>query len=139
MNGSFSKVLVAIGSLASIGFGVWHFSVPRTWQWYSHMDPGAPELAIAVRAINFFFSLSLVLFGLLTGLLALGKRSNDYSIAVALGATSILWLSRVVLQLLWPQGSARPALQYSMLAIFILVFLCQALPLAIALGKVTRR
>ena len=31
------KIFVMIGSGASIGFGVWHFFVPRLWNWrHSH-------------------------------------------------------------------------------------------------------
>ena len=46
-----------------IGFGIWHFFVPRIWNWYSYIKPEATELFAAVRAVNFFFSLSLVLIG----------------------------------------------------------------------------
>jgi hypothetical protein len=60
-----AKILVTIGSTASIGFGIWHFSVPKVWKWYSYIDPTATELIVAVRAINVFFSLSLVLFGIM--------------------------------------------------------------------------
>ena len=52
------KILVMIGSTASIGFGVWHFSVPQAWNWYAYMDSSATELVAAERAINAFFSLS---------------------------------------------------------------------------------
>ena len=55
-----AKILVTFGSSASIAFGVWHFFVPRAWKWYSYIDPNATELIAAIRAINMFFSLSLV-------------------------------------------------------------------------------
>jgi len=70
------KIFVMIGSSASIGFGIWHFFVPRAWKWYSYIDPNATELILAVRAINVFFSLSLVLFGLLNLLFIIGGNSN---------------------------------------------------------------
>lgn len=56
-----AKILVLISSVASIGFGIWHFFVPTIWKWYSYIDINATELVAAVRAINVFFSLSLVL------------------------------------------------------------------------------
>ena len=49
------KILVTFGSLASIGFGIWHFFVPRAWKWYSYINTNATELVAAVRAINVFF------------------------------------------------------------------------------------
>ena len=75
------KILVMIGSSASIGFGIWHFFVPKAWKWYSYIESNATELVAAVRAINVFFSLSLVLFGLINILLVYGDRSNKFSIS----------------------------------------------------------
>jgi len=47
-----------------------------------------------------------------------------------------LWLTRVVFQLVYPQGSANPVLQYGMLATFTVVFLCYAISLFfVASGK----
>jgi hypothetical protein len=91
-----TRILVILGSSASIGFGIWHFFVPKAWDWYSYMDIKATELVIAVRAINVFFSLSLVLFGMVNILLICGNRSNRYSILVMLAATCLLWLTRVL-------------------------------------------
>jgi hypothetical protein len=126
--------LVAIGSIASMAFGLWHFTVPRTWNWYSYMDARATELVLAVRAVNAFFSLSLVLFGLVNLLLAFGGRSNRYSLIVVLAATTLLWFVRVGFQLVYPQGTMNPLLQLSMLLAFIVVFLCHAAALVALLA-----
>ena len=127
------KILVSIGSAASIGFGVWHFFVPKAWNWYSYIDSRATELIAAVRAINVFFSLSLVLFGIVNILLVYGDRSNRYSIIVMLTATCILWLTRVIFQVVYPQGSLYPHLQYGMLSAFVIVTLCYLISLLIVL------
>ena len=118
------KIFVMIGSSASIGFGIWHFFVPKAWNWYSYIDSNATELVAAVRAINAFFSLSLVLFGIVNILLIYGDNSNRYSIIVVLAATSLLWLTRVAFQVIYPQGSLFPGLQYGMLAAFLIVSVC---------------
>jgi len=123
------KILVMIGSSASIGFGIWHFFVPKTWKWYSYFDVNATELVLAVRAINVFFSLSLVLFGIVNILLIYGDKSNRYSIIVMLAATCILWITRLAFQLIYPQGSMNPVLQYGMLSAFIIVSLCYIISL----------
>lgn len=127
----FAKILVTFGSTLSIGFGVWHFFVPKTWKWYSYMDPAATELVVAVRAINVFFSLSLVLFGLINILFVFGGKANRYAVIVLLAATCILWLTRVIFQIIYPQGSINPALQYGMLAAFAVVTLCYLLALGL--------
>lgn len=132
------KLLVTFGSSVSFGFGIWHFFVPRAWKWYSYMDPAATELVVAVRAINVFFSLSLVLFGLMNLLFIFGGRANRYAVIVLLAATCVLWLTRLVFQIIYPQGSMNPALQYGMLAAFAVVTLCYLVSLGLVLfQKVT--
>jgi len=125
------KILVIIGSSASIGFGIWHFFVPKAWNWYSYIDLNATELVAAVRAINVFFSLSLILFGIVNILLIYGDKSNRYSIIVMLAATSFLWLTRVFFQAVYPQGSLVPGLQFGMLSAFMMVSLCYVFSLMI--------
>jgi hypothetical protein len=125
------KILVTFGSSASIGFGIWHFFVPKAWKWYSYIDANATELVVAVRAINVFFSLSLVLFGIVNMLLVYGDKSNRYSIIVVLAATCILWLTRLSFQIIYPQGSLYPGLQYGMLSAFIIINLCYMISLFI--------
>lgn len=131
------RILVMIGSSASIGFGIWHFFVPAAWKWYSYIDVNATELVAAVRAINVFFSLSLVLFGIVNMLFVYGDRANRYSIIVMLAATCILWLTRVAFQLIYPQGSINPFLQYGMLSAFIAVSLCYMISLYLIVSQKT--
>jgi hypothetical protein len=131
----FVKIFVLVGSSASIGFGIWHFFVPKAWNWYSYIDIDATELVAAIRAINGFFSLSLVLFGIVNILLIVGDKSNRYSIIVMLAATSILWLTRVAFQVIYPQGSQYPGLQYGMLSAFLMVSLCYITSLLMMLFK----
>jgi hypothetical protein len=70
-------MLVILGSAISIGFGIWHFYFPTIWRWYSFIDEQATELVTAIRAMNAFFSMSLVLFGLVNILLLYGKSRTD--------------------------------------------------------------
>ena len=120
--GKASKILTVISSCVSVGFGVWHFFVPAIWNWYSYIDVEATELVIAVRAINVFFSVSLVLFGLMNILLIFDEKGSKYSLIVVLGSTCTLWAVRVIMQLIFPQGSAVMALQLGMLITFVAVF-----------------
>jgi hypothetical protein len=134
-----TKILVMIGSCISIGFGVWHFFVPEMWNWYSFIDVNAMELVAAVRAINVFFSLALVLFGVVNILFIYKDKSNRYSIIVMLAATSILWITRVALQIVYPQGSINPILQYGMLSTFIIVSICYIIPLTIMMFRENKK
>ena len=127
-------VPTAIAGLATIGFGVWHLFVPKAWNWYAYIDPAATELVIAVRAINVFFSASLILFGLMSWAMVAGERSNRYSRCIVIGAATLLWLLRVAMQLAHPQGSMDARLQAGMLLAFIAIFLCYAIPLCLVLA-----
>lgn len=120
------RILVIFGSSVSIGFGIWHFFVPKAWKWYSYIDINATELVAAVRAINAFFSLSLVLFGIVNILLIYGDQSNRYSIIVILVATCVLWITRVAFQVLYPQGSLYPGLQLNRMSLNFGVFFARS-------------
>lgn len=123
MRSTRAPLLLTIGSVITIGFGVWHLFVPTIWDWYSYFPREAHELVVAVRAINVFFSVSLVLFGAVM-LVFVHRRPSVVFYTRAMAFTlALLWGLRVVLQLVWPQGSMSPALQYGMLGTFALVFL----------------
>lgn len=117
------RLLTLIGSVCTAGFGLWHFFVPKAWNWYSYIVPEATELVVAVRAINVFFSLSLVLFAVADLLIVFGAK-NRYASVVLLSVSAVLWAVRCAMQIFYPQGSINPALQYGMLAAFMLIFLC---------------
>jgi hypothetical protein len=111
------KILTTFASAVSIGFGIWHFFVPSIWNWYSYFDKFATELVIAVRAINIFFSLLLVLLGIANILFIFRKPQDKFSMIVILSISSILWTTRLILQIIYPQGSQNLVIQYSMLFI----------------------
>lgn len=121
---SLVKILVSCGSIISIVFGILHFFVPLIWNWYSYIDKTATELIIAVRAINIFFSLLLVLLGIANMLVVFRKQPDRFSTIVILSISVILWSARFILQIVFPQGSQNTIIQYSMLVVFILVWAC---------------
>ena len=124
-----AKVLSTIVGVVSVGFGIWHFTVPAVWRWYDYIHKDAPELVLAVRAINVFFSLSLVLFGVLSLIFTFSPKSSVFAFNVMMAICSILWLTRVVMQVIYPQGSVNLWLQYGMLAAFIITAVCCLLAL----------
>lgn len=115
-------VVLTIGSAITICFGAWHLFVPSIWNWYSYFPGEATELVVAVRAINVFFSTSLVAFGVVMLVFIHRKPMvTFYARSMSISLT-VLWGLRVALQLIWPQGSMVPALQYGMLGVFVMVF-----------------
>jgi len=127
------RILTTIASIITIGFGVWHFFVPKAWQWVTYIDSKATELILAVQAINIFFSLSLVVLGLANIVLLWSSKSNRFSILVILSVSVILWVTRSILQIAYPQGSINPILQYGMLSAFLVVTGCYILAFILTL------
>lgn len=115
------RILTTAGSVLTIGFGMWHFFVPKIWHWHTYIDSKATELMLAIKAINIFFSLSLVLIGLMDIIIIWSSKSNKFTILIVLSVSIILWVTRLILQIVYPQGSGNPFLQYSMLFAFIIV------------------
>lgn len=124
-------ILTTVGSAISIGFGIWHFSVPKAWNWYAYIDRNATELVTAVRALNVFFSLSLMLLGLVNLIFVYRIPRDRFSLAVMLSVSVVLWGTRLILQIIYPQGSQITGLQYGMLATFLFVLACFAVSLFI--------
>lgn len=115
------RVLTTVASLVTVGFGFWHFFIPKIWQWYSHIDARASELVLAVMMTNLFFSLSLVLMGLMNIVLVWSTETSDFTLLVVLTASALLWMTRVIVQISRPQGSFFPWMQYGMLGAFVVV------------------
>jgi hypothetical protein len=130
------KILATFGSMCTVGFGIWHFFVPTQWEWYSYISPQAPELVLAVRAINVFFSLCLVLIGI-ANMLFVYFAPTRFALIVMFAMSSLLWAVRCFFQIIYPQGSTNPVLQYGMLSAFILVFLCFLISLSLVVIKKT--
>jgi hypothetical protein len=117
------RILTTIASIVTIGFGIWHFFVPTIWHWHTYIDSKATELVRAIQAINIFFSLSLVLIGLMNILLIWSSESNRFSVLIVLSVSMVLWVTRSILQITHPQGSINPVLRYGMLFAFLFVAL----------------
>lgn len=135
MKNSLVRILVTIGSIISIGFGLWHFFVPNIWNWYSYIVPEATELVIAVRAINFLFSLLLILLGVANILCVIKLKKDKFQTITIISISMILWAARVILQIVYPQGSQNQIIQYSMLVIFSIVLACFAISLLLILTQ----
>jgi hypothetical protein len=117
---SLGDVCQIAGGAVALGFGIWHFAVPALYRWWSYV-PGAPEtLVAAVDATNFFFSFSLCLIGVTNIVMPLITDASQPVSKYWLWANVVLWTSRVVYQLVKPQGSHNPALQWGMTAAFML-------------------
>jgi len=123
------KILISIASTISIVFGVWHFFVPKIWNWYSYIDKTATELILAVRAINVFFSATLVLFGVMNILMVWLEHESKSALLIVIVSSLLLWLIRIIMQIMYPQGAMNPVIQFGMLFVFVLTFILYSIGL----------
>jgi hypothetical protein len=103
------KILTSFGSIMSIGFGIWHFFVPKIWNWYAYIDKTATELVLAVQAINIFFSLSLVLLRIANLLLVFKNPQERFSLILMLSVSTILWTNHLSARF----SQSSPSIQYA--------------------------
>jgi hypothetical protein len=72
------------------------------------------------------------LLGIANILFVFKKPQDRFSTIVILSISTILWTTRLILQIIYPQGSQNSVIQYSMLFVFILVFVCFLISLFLA-------
>jgi hypothetical protein len=116
---SLGDVCQVVGGAVTLGFGLWHFAVPSLYAWQSYVPDAPQNLVEAVAATNFFMSLSLSLVGassvVMPFLTDAAAPVNQYW----LWANVALWTTRAVYQLVKPQGTYSPALQWGMTGAFV--------------------
>ena len=118
--------------MITLGFGVWHYAVPAMYKWFSYMPSIPDELRNGITAANFFLSTTLTLLGAYTLVVVFTRSEN---IKVHLIVMSILWLSRVVYQIVKPQGTMIPGLPMILICVFSLTALCFIIPLIMVWEK----
>ena len=109
-----------VGGAVALGFGLWHFTVPGAYGWQSYVPEAPQTLVDAVAATNFFMSFSLSLIGASNIVMPLLAESATPVGRYWLWANVGLWTTRAAYQLVKPQGSHNPALQWGMTGAFIL-------------------
>jgi len=121
------KILYIIGLLLSACIGIWHFTVPYLYKWYSFI-PNAPiEIIRSIDWINYFFSLFLT--GLSVILLVYKNKifNKNKEILVFYGFLVFVWLNRIFITILLPMNYN--VMFFGQLIGFIIIFIIQLIPL----------
>ena len=97
-----SKILYYIGVTMSMMMGLWHFFVPRMFQWYAYIPSQYEVLSVSISWVNLCFSL--LLFGISLILLLWGKKIFDYNheAMTIYGFLVIVWIFRVMIAVFNP-------------------------------------
>ena len=127
----FLRLTAALGLAIHLGFGVWHFFMPRRCGWYDQLAGMPAELTNAVGAANFFLAVTMLLLGLGVLGVIIWSWGNTRGVTFALGGMALLWALRAGYQLLRPLGTAIPGLGVILLVVFCLTAACFAVPAAL--------
>lgn len=91
------RIIYYITVITSALVGIWHFFVPWMFQWYDYLPTQYENLIVGIDYTNFCFSL--LLFGLSSMLIVLGKRALELNKEVIYFYyfLTIVWLFRACL------------------------------------------
>lgn len=107
-----------------IGFG--HLFAPYVFAWFSYIPEAPIEIIQSINYVNFCFSF--LLFGISAFLLSIQKSlfKHNWELILFYGFFNFLWLSRIIIQLIWPWPSS---LQTWLLVGFTSEFILVLIPL----------
>ena len=127
-----SKIACIVGLIV----GMWHFFVPYSSEWFSYIPNAPVEIYQSINYVNFCFSFLLAGFSLL--LLVVQKRLFEglKELRIFYAFFNFLWLSRVIIQLVWPWPSG---LQLWLVVAFCIEFVLSLIPMAYLAGTAARQ
>jgi hypothetical protein len=123
------KILYALGLGLSALVGLWHFTVPYLFQWYSYIPARYKNLIVGIDWTNFFFSMLLAGYSIV--LISMIKKifAGNREVLVMYGFMVFVWFCRVLITFIepWPlEPIARAA--YGQQIAALVIFLLQAIP-----------
>jgi len=129
-------VLYIIGLSLSALVGLWHFSVPYLFQWYTYIPNEYKSLIVGIDWINFFFSLLLTGYSLLLIILRKKVFSKNKEIFIMYGFMVFVWFCRVIITFInpWPLEPVAWVAYGQQIAAFV-IFLLQLVPFVYLLRK----
>jgi magnesium-transporting ATPase (P-type) len=97
----FFNIACIIGILVGLG----HFIVPYAFSWYSYIPDAPKEIIQSINYVNFCFSFLLTGLSLLLILMQRRLFGDLRELKAFYVFFVLVWVSRVVIQLLWPWPS----------------------------------
>lgn len=121
-----SMIFFNIACIVSCMVGIWHFFVPYSFKWYSYI-PNAPiEIYQSINYVNFCFSFLLTGISLLLLIVQKKLFSNMKELKIFYMFFVLVWLSRVIIQIIWPWPSN---LQIGLVIGFSIEFIFTVIPM----------
>lgn len=132
----FAEVSFVIACIIGLLVGLLHFFAPYAFGWYSYIPDAPKEIIQSVNYVNFCFSFLLTGISLLMMLLRKHIFEGPAELKAFYYFFVMIWLSRIVIQVIWPWPSG---LQIWLVTAFTIQFLFTSAPMLCFLGKVQER
>lgn len=107
--------------------GIWHLFAPYSFGWYSYIPDAPIEIYQSINYINFCFSFLLTGISLLLIVVQKQLFANLKELRIFYVFFVLVWLSRVIIQIIWPWPSN---LQIWLVIGFSIEFLFALIPMA---------
>jgi len=121
-----AKIFFNLACIIGFIVGTAHFFAPYAFQWFSYIPEAPVEIYQSINYVNFCFSFLLAGLSLLLLLVQRRLFEGARELKLFYGFFVIVWLSRVVIQAIWPWPSG---LQTWLLVGFSTEFILTLLPL----------
>ena len=102
-----AKVLFNAGCIISCMVGILHFFAPYSlFQWFSYIPDAPIEIYQSINYVNFCFSFLLTGFSLVLLFVQKQLFSGMKELRIFYVFFILVWLSRVIIQIVWPWPSS---------------------------------
>jgi len=132
-------ILYTISLSLSTLVGIWHFSVPYLFQWYSYIPSEYKNLIVGIDWTNFFFSLLLTGYSLLLIIMRKKVFCRNKELLIMYGFMVFVWFCRLLITFInpWPLEPIAWASYGQQIAAFG-IFIFQLIPFVFLLKKLIR-
>jgi hypothetical protein len=96
------KILYLFGLFLSMVIGIWHFTVPYFYKWYSYIPEAPIEIIRSIDWINYFFSLFLTGMSIILIVYKNKIFKKNKEVLVFYGFFVFVWLNRIIITILLP-------------------------------------
>ena len=134
------QILYSAGLILSALVGVWHFFVPKMFQWYNYIPDEYENLITGINWTNFFFSLLLTGYSLILLIMRKKVFSGEKDILIMYGFMVFVWFCRAAITFIepWPLEPIAWAAYTQQIVAFI-IFISQLIPLIYLTKKCYKR
>jgi hypothetical protein len=122
------KIIYIIGLILSTCIGVWHFTAPYLYKWYSYIPDAPIEIKRSIDYTNYFFSL--LLTGLSIILIIFTNRifNKNVEILTFYGFLVFVWLNRIIINILLPWNYDKK-FNIRLISVSATIFIIQLIPM----------